>query len=434
MTETTPSGRIVLHVLNGVHGGAATTTMELARALTSCGWQSAAYCHSAGAIRDPATFHAAFPVGIDRGFLYIWNRRTRTRTWRRPAVSLRQLVRTGGVIRSTQRVAEVARRRGTRMIHTQTFLNLEGAIAAQSIGVPHVWHVRELIGRTQPFRFFGESGEALARILSDSTTAIVANSAYTKRTLCQAIPLEDVRIIPNGFAPSDYEFKMRSFPVQRRWVVGMVGSPTATWKAHLAFIQCAREFREIDAEFVIYGSLPARDSEASHYYQHLLATIDRLGISDRLRFAGHVPMRQIMADLDILVQPTCGESFGRVVVEAMLSGVPTVGVGTGTYPELVTDGKTGTVAAGESPLALAAALRSLMGCPELYARLSHDGRTEAVGRYSLESCARKVNALYDEVATHDQPPLGIARAWKRLMPDRLVSCALQALGSGLISA
>jgi glycosyltransferase involved in cell wall biosynthesis len=56
----------------------------------------------------------------------------------------------------------------------------------------------------------------------------------------------------------------------------------------------------------------------------------------------------------------CHESFGRVAVEAMQAGVPTVCFRSGALPEIVQDGRTGLVCADESPETLAAAIARLI--------------------------------------------------------------------------
>ena len=57
----------------------------------------------------------------------------------------------------------------------------------------------------------------------------------------------------------------------------------------------------------------------------------------------------LMAKSDLFVFPSYGDSWGRVVVEAMLSGLPVIGANAGGIPEIITDGQTGFLANPKDP-------------------------------------------------------------------------------------
>ncbi len=85
------------------------------------------------------------------------------------------------------------------------------------------------------------------------------------------------------------------------------------------------------------------------------------------------------------------EQFGRVVVEAQASGVPSVASASGALPDVV--GASGLLVPPGDPAALAAALARVLDEPDLWERLRRNG-TDTVGRYSWESVADLQLALY----------------------------------------
>ena len=127
-----------------------------------------------------------------------------------------------------------------------------------------------------------------------------------------------------------------------------------------------------------------------------------LGVADRVRFHGHVDetaLPQVYPRLDVLAVPSVPvagwlEQFGRVVVEAQASGVPSVASSSGALPEVV--GDAGILVPPGDPAALAGALVQLLDEPGLWARLRGAG-SESVGRYSWAAVAASQHDLYDRV-------------------------------------
>jgi glycosyltransferase involved in cell wall biosynthesis len=66
------------------------------------------------------------------------------------------------------------------------------------------------------------------------------------------------------------------------------------------------------------------------------------------------------AAVDLLIQPSTGESFGNVILEALSCGTPVVSYATGIAPELLTDGRGGAlIGAGEEDALIAAVIDRL---------------------------------------------------------------------------
>jgi glycosyltransferase involved in cell wall biosynthesis len=94
-----------------------------------------------------------------------------------------------------------------------------------------------------------------------------------------------------------------------------------------------------DAEFVVIGRVQQAD-----YVAQLKGRIRELGIEDRVRFVGEIPQVQLaerMAQATVLMLPSLSEGLGRVVIEAMATGIPVIGSSVGGIPEIIQDGRTG---------------------------------------------------------------------------------------------
>ena len=79
------------------------------------------------------------------------------------------------------------------------------------------------------------------------------------------------------------------------------------------------------ARLVLAGR--ATTSDGDEYTAALRAQVARLGLDDRVRFAGEVStdtLATLMASARVLVLPSLSEGLGRVLVEAMLCGTPVI--------------------------------------------------------------------------------------------------------------
>jgi glycosyltransferase involved in cell wall biosynthesis len=115
-------------------------------------------------------------------------------------------------------------------------------------------------------------------------------------------------------------------------------------------------------------------------------------------FHGFVPdLRERLSDLDVLVQPSRADNLPLAVLEAMAAGLPVVGTRVGGIPELVVNGETGFVVEPEDPPALAEALDSLAGNPELRRKLGDAGRRRGLEHFSPDGTARRMVEFYEEL-------------------------------------
>lgn len=139
-------------------------------------------------------------------------------------------------------------------------------------------------------------------------------------------------------------------------------------------------------------------SERAEFERQLTET----GLRDRAEFTGAIDFARVPAyfhRMDVLVIPTettkrIREQFGRVIVEAMASGVPVIGSTCGAIPEVI--GDAGLIFNEGDADALAAALRRMLADEELRGRLSLAGQAR-VEQYSWQRVAEKTYELYRQV-------------------------------------
>ncbi|MBA3804010.1 MAG: glycosyltransferase family 4 protein, partial [Acidimicrobiia bacterium] len=139
---------------------------------------------------------------------------------------------------------------------------------------------------------------------------------------------------------------------------------------------------------VLVGRVPA-DGEVA-------ATIDRLGLGDRVVVTGYVPDADVAALIGnavVFAFPSRYEGFGLPVLEAQLLGVPVVASNAASIPEVAGDGA--LLFDPRSVAEIVSALATTLGEADVRADLVRRGRTNAA-RFSWERAARATREVYRE--------------------------------------
>ncbi len=148
----------------------------------------------------------------------------------------------------------------------------------------------------------------------------------------------------------------------------------------------------VPGRLVILGSGPD-ESRLRH-----LATEE--GVSERIDWIGAVPPKQVagyLARLDVLVLPSrttpvWAEQLGRVLLEAMASGVPVVGSSSGSIPEVI--GEAGWIFHEEDPRELAKALLAVFSGHEERAMRIRFGWERVCTRYTWDRFVKDLLAFH----------------------------------------
>lgn len=150
------------------------------------------------------------------------------------------------------------------------------------------------------------------------------------------------------------------------------------------------------AELVVLGDGPLRNE------MEAITTTHPKG--DQVRFLGKVPMLQLIDELhsaDLFLYPSFHHGLATVVLQAMLTGLPIVcieGDATGRVVEQEA-GITVKLSKHEAPaVGLARAIRELAQCDERRQSLARAARQIALERFSYETHASRLEAIYAEVS------------------------------------
>lgn len=92
------------------------------------------------------------------------------------------------------------------------------------------------------------------------------------------------------------------------------------------------------------------------------------------------------------------EPFGRVIVEAMASGVVVVGTAVGGAAEILTDGENALTFTAGDPSSLASQLKRLIESPDLRERLAESARRTAAEKFDLRRMTAEIETYLQGIA------------------------------------
>lgn len=308
--------------------------------------------------------------------------------------------------------------------HTPLTLGVIGGMVARSLGTPlvqtyHSW-VPGFMQYATPSRLFGwDTGPRRTRDTAPSRafTRFVYNRSdlllAPSEALCEMLRREGlrppVRYQTNGIDLSEF-------------------SPKTDWHLRKRVMHCGRLGYEKNAEVVVQafsGFLHDHPDWELHLLgegpaePYLRALIERLGIAHSVRFEGFVS-RQHLAEAyreaDFYATASTIETQGLVVLEAMASGTPVVGVDALAVPEMARDGVSGIIVRPYDANAMAEAFGRLAHDHALRERLGRAALGEVTG-HDLGRAVERLEHTYTELLA-TSPGRTRGHAWQADMANR----------------
>jgi glycosyltransferase involved in cell wall biosynthesis len=282
-------------------------------------------------------------------------------------------------------VLRLARRYHARAIHTNTAVVLGGSVAARLRGVPHVWHIHEVL---EGEAALGTIVAFLSRVRRSRVIAVsnaVASAIRARNGLVTAVMLNP--------APDWVQQ-----PLPEGAPVMLMSGRVNGGKGHDIFVEAASILHPTHPDVIfrlVGGSVPGREGP----YLALIAQVAEADPSGSwLTFAGWSAdiASEMRLSTAVVLPSTMREPLNITALEAMAVGRPVIASDIGGLPEVVTDGITGLLVRPADPVALASAMDRLLRDPGLAASLATAAHEQLAVRFSGDRYAEAWRQLYSE--------------------------------------
>jgi alpha-maltose-1-phosphate synthase len=302
---------------------------------------------------------------------------------------------------------------GCDVLHSHTwYANVAGVWGGLLHGIPHVlsahslepqrpWKVEQLGGG---YRVSSWAERSAYR----NADAVIAVSHGMKSDIMAVYPFMDpdkVHVVHNGIDANLYQPDHGTDVLERhgidptRPIVIFVGRITRQ-KGVGHLLEAAKSFRP-EAQLVLCAGAPDTPeigAATAAAVEELKAT--RTGVVWISQMLPRPDVVQLLTAATVFVCPSVYEPLGIVNLEAMACETAVVASAVGGIPEVVDDGKTGTLVpyAAAYPEGfeadLASAVNALVGDPARAAELGRAGRARALREFGWDAIARRTTEVY----------------------------------------
>jgi glycosyltransferase involved in cell wall biosynthesis len=311
-----------------------------------------------------------------------------------------------GLADRVDRLRMLASRWGAQIVHTNTVVTIEGALAAARLGLPHVWHLRGQFWKgvfPPPYfdhvQFFFAAVDQLSDHVVCVSRAVERQIPPDCRLAPRSVLLDGLDVADSSALPSETRGALlRRYGIdEQSRLVACVGGIQRR-KGQLDLVEAAKtvipEFPNV--VFVLCG---AADAE---YATQVRARIEALGLGPHFRFPGfEKDVPGVLAHVELLVHPARSEGFGLAILEAMAAGKPIVATRSGGPEEIIEDGLSGILVPAADPAALSGAVRRVLGDSSLAFALGQRAAQRA-RQFTLAATARETGSVYDRLLSSDR--------------------------------
>ncbi len=277
-------------------------------------------------------------------------------------------------------------------VYTNTLASPFGALAAERLGVPHVWHVREFIHDDFGLEFDLGIRRSL-QYVERTSQAVICNSQAVAGMVERHAGASRIRVVYNGVVDES-----RRPPVPRTGpvhpgepVLALVGS-LMPHKGHSDAIRAVGLLRQrgVPVRLRIVGT-----SRHPWYPIQIRRLVRKLGLAEWVAFEGFLPNagEAVFPATDIALVCSRCEAFGRTAAEAMAAGCPVVGTRAGGLPEVLDEPRAGLLYTPGDVPRLADTVAQLLAAPDQYAALSAAGIARAYACFTRARYVREVEAV-----------------------------------------
>ncbi|MPM60713.1 N-acetyl-alpha-D-glucosaminyl L-malate synthase [bioreactor metagenome] len=241
----------------------------------------------------------------------------------------------------------------------------------------------------------------MRRILIKHVDRFIAVSTSVKKTLLQNkfISEDKIAIIANGIDIEPYINKdiSKNRNSSNQALIGIVGqvSPNKGQDVFLKSIPYVLEAFP-QSKFIIVGSNYKHEA----YSRQLNLLSQQLGIAGSVDFVGFSDDTiGVMQQLDIMALCSEKESFGLVVIEAMLCGTPVIVSDCGGIDDIVQDNVNGLIVPYGNPESLAKAITRILKDRTFSETIAKNAKKTVYEKFTLDKMVNKVIELYGGLST-----------------------------------
>jgi glycosyltransferase involved in cell wall biosynthesis len=266
---------------------------------------------------------------------------------------------------------------------TETFY---AGIAARSLGIPLIWHVR-----------VSEHEWFIDRVLSLLATRLILVAKAISQRFAWLKDSQKMVVIYNGIDIEQFHAFPTSSSIREEFNIGK----DTVLLGYIGRIEKRKgtEYLISAMKNVAHAKLILVGKGEDGYLKRIKRLCEESVVSNRIIYAGYrMDIPSILKEIDIIVFPTIsGEGFSRVILEAMAAEKPVIATEDAGNKEAVINGITGYIVPAKDAMALKIKINELTAGKEKREQMGSSGRQRVEETFTMERNIREIEKLYFEV-------------------------------------
>ena len=216
------------------------------------------------------------------------------------------------------------------LVHINTSWTYIGAIAAYQNNIPVVWHIREYLEEDQN-RSYWSKKYSYKQYNKANKIITISKDLYNKYK--KFLINDNLTVIYNGVDIQKYYKPEKDIFIDNGINTFIITGGLFKGKCHIDLVNALKIVKNKGYQnFILH--IVGRGIEESN----LKNQVRKLGLDENIVFEGFQKNTEdYYKKVDVMFMTSKCEAFGRVTVEAMLSGLLVIGSNTGATPEIIGD-------------------------------------------------------------------------------------------------
>ena len=271
------------------------------------------------------------------------------------------------------------------IVYSNTSTILLGAMIAEKLGIPHIWHFREFRHEDHRIHFFlGERWHM--NYVSDHANKLIMISKSMAQKHSKYIPNEKMEVIYNEL-PKSYIIPRTKYNMLEPLQL-LIAGDIKPGKGQLDVVEAVGRLKQ--AGIITFLNIAGKCNDID-YKKEIDNKIAFYRIEENVVFCGMVEdMNSLREKMDIGIVASSQEAFGRVTIEGMLAHLCMVGCSSGGTKELIQDKETGLLYKPGEIKSLVDCLKVLNENRGLLKSISEKGFQYAERTFTESSCSEKI--------------------------------------------
>lgn len=284
------------------------------------------------------------------------------------------------------------KRKGYNLVYTNTRSPIIGAKIAKYLHLPHVVHAREF-GAEHPVWGFWD----YKAVYNMSDKIILISQALHDR-FAENVPDDKLVTIHNGIdSPLGLEILGRKYRDSFNLLLTGRIVPDKGHDDAINAMAILRERGHTNIHLYIAGSSQA-DMHIPWYEESLKRKVKDKKLEKHVEFRGEVSdMVTLRKNMDVELMCAIRETFGRVTVEGLRSGLILIGSNSGGTPEIIEDGVTGLLYEQGNAVDLADRIEKVYLDSDFGKKIAMSGYTFAQTHFTPEQNIQQVYKVLESV-------------------------------------